>query len=118
MVRRRQQVTTRLNVEERKGLDELATEWGVSSGAILRRLILFFSKGKISILELIRRTEDMDLSQERLYTMRIALSEQERETFLSAVEGWDFSISDILRRLLRALVSGAIPENDIWKIRE
>ena len=123
MEKRRVQLTTRLNGREKRELEKFARTWGVSSAAVFRRLIHFFSEGKISILELIKRTDsdEMDLPEkkEKIYALRITLSEFEREKFLlNASKEWDFSISSLLRRLLRALIVGKISRNDLWEISE
>ena len=116
----KRQLSTRLNDREKKGLAELAKGWSVSSGTVLRRLILFFNQGKISILELVKKTEteEDELSHEKLYSIRVTLSDLERREFLNAIKGWDFSISSVLRRLVRVLISGAIDGEDLWKIHK
>ena len=116
MVVRKQQVVTTLNSNEKKALDDFALEWGLKSGTVLRRLVLFFNQGKISIIDLIQKTEqtDNDNLQEKTHVVRIALSDVEKQNFLSAIKDWDFPVSAILRRLVRALLSGNIPKSDLW----
>ena len=92
----------------------MGQEWGLKSGTVLRRLILFFNQGKISILDLVQKTEQIDNSKENIHTVRIALSDAEKQSFLASITGWDFPISTIIRRLVRALLSGDIPKNDLW----
>ena len=111
---RQEQVATTLSSREKKALDNVAQEWGLKSGTVLRRLILFFIQGKITIVDLVKKTEQEDESQENVHTIRIALSDIEKQSFLSAIKGWDFSVSSIIRRLVRAFLSGNIPKNDLW----
>ena len=114
MLTRKQKVTTTLTPREKKSLDALAQEWGLKSGTILRRLILLLTEGKIKIVDLIKKVEDINLTDDNSHSMRISLSDIEKQQFLTVIKGWDFPASAVLRRLVRALLSGEIPKNDLW----
>ena len=113
MARRQQQVSTRLTLKEKKALDDLIQEWGVTATTVLRRLIIIFNHGKINIPDLIKK-EEIDESEERIYVMRISLSDLEKKQFLNAIKGWGFRTSAVLHRLVLAFLSGDIPRNILW----
>ena len=111
---RNQKVTTRISNREKKALDEFANEWGIRSGTVLRRLILFLIQGKINIADLITQNENNNSAEENFYTLQSALTDVEKQQLLKVIKGWDFPLSVILRRLIRALLTGVISKNDLW----
>ena len=119
MKARDQKVTTTVTRREKKELDELAQKWGLKSGIILRRLVLFFIQGRISMIDLIHKTVGFNYnSEENSHSVQVTLSEIEKREFLIVVQEWDFPVSTILRRLIRALLSGEISKNEFWKIEK
>ena len=113
MIKRKQKINARLTIKEKKELDTLAKEWGLSLANILRRLILIFVQGKISVIDLIRKIENID-SNEDFLSIQVTLTDAEKQHFLDAIKEWDFSANAILRRLTRALLTGVIPKSDLW----
>ena len=114
MITRKQTITTTLTHTEKKALDELAQGWGLKSGTILRRLVLFLIENKIDIINLIKKTEETNLTEENSHSLRVGVSDIEKQQLLNIVKEWDFPISAILRRLVRALLTGVIPKNGLW----
>ena len=115
---RRTSVNTTISVNEKKILDEIAQEWGLKPGIILRRLILHLLQGKITLLEILKKpsVQEIDSSDEEknFFPIRSALSQAEKTALLTISKEWDFTVSAILRRLIRALTSGDIPKNSLW----
>ncbi len=114
MTVRKQKINTRLTITEKNELDKIAQEWGTSISYVLRRLIYFFIHDKISVVDLVRKIENTDSTEECLYGLQVTLTDIEKQCFLNAIKDWDFSASSILRRLVRALLSGIIQKNELW----
>ena len=109
-------VTTTMTAAEKKALDEIAQEWGLATGTVLRRLILLLLQERISFLEILKRTSNYEQEEreENTHAIRVALSSVEKQQLLNIAKDWDFPITLILRRLIRALTSGEIPKNTLW----
>lgn len=115
---RRTSVSTTISMNEKKILEEIAQEWGLKPRMVLRRLVLHLLQGKITLLEILKKpsVQEIDLSDEErnFFPIRSALSQTEKEALLTISKEWDFTVSAILRRLIRALTSGDIPKNSLW----
>lgn len=104
-------------MSEKKILDEIAREWGLKPGMVFRRLILHFLQGNITLPEILKKPsiQEIDLSEEKnFFPIRSALSQEEKKKLVAISKEWDFTVSAILRRLVRALTSGDIPKNSLW----
>lgn len=116
---RRKTVSTTLSITEKKKLDNIADEWGLKPGMILRRLILLLLQGKITLLDVLSKpsVQEMDMSEERnFHPVRVSLSDSEKENLTKISKEWDFTVTAILRRLVRALLSNDIRKEDLWLI--
>ena len=115
---RRTSANTTITISEKKLLDEIAQEWGLKPGVILRRLILYLLQGKITVPEIMMKSniQEIDASEEKNFVpIRAALSQSEKDELLTMSKEWDFTVSTILRRLIRALTSGVIQKEELWK---
>lgn len=115
---RRKTVNTTLSVMEKKKLDNIADEWGLKPGMILRRLILLLLQEKITLLDVLSKpsVQEMDLEERNFHPVRVSLSDSEKENLLKISKEWDFTVAAILRRLVRALLSNDIHKEDLWCI--
>ena len=118
---RRTSVSTTISMNEKKILEEIAQEWGLKPGTILRRLVLHLLQGKITLLEILKKPSVQEIDsinssdeERNFFPIRSALSQTEKEALLTISKEWDFTVSAILRHLIRALTSGDIPKNSLW----
>ena len=118
---RRTSVSTTISMNEKKILEEIAQEWGLKPGTILRRLVLHLLQGKITLLEILKKPSVQEIDsinssdeERNFFPIRSALSQTKKEALLTISKEWDFTVSAILRRLIRALTSGDIPKNSLW----
>ena len=114
MMKRKQKINTRLTIQEKKELGNIAKEWDISLSNVLRRLIFFLIQGNISVIDLVKKVESADLTEENFYGVQVTLTDTEKQRFINAIKEWDFSASAILRRLARALLAGIISKSDLW----
>lgn len=107
-------VTTNLNEEDRKSFEIIANDWGIKPGLVLRRLITVLIQEKINFLEIVKQSSNINNSDCKEKLLRVSLSADEKKKLVAISEEWDFTVSAVLRRLVRAFNLGIISKNEIW----
>ena len=111
----KQTISTTLTLVEKQALDKIATEWGLKAGVVLRRLVLFLLQNRISFIEILQNpVREMESESESFISVKVLLSISEKQEIIRIAKEWDFTVSAVLRRLVRALLFGGIPKNKLW----
>lgn len=110
----KQTISTTLTLVEKQALDKIATEWGLKAGVVLRRLVLFLLQNRISFIEILQNPVCEESESESFISIKVLLSINEKQEIIRIAKEWDFTVSAVLRRLVRALLFGGIPKNKLW----
>ena len=110
----KQTISTTLTLVEKQALDKIATEWGLKAGVVLRRLVLFLLQNRISFIEILQNPVRGESESESFISIEVLLSINEKQEIIRIAKEWDFTVSAVLRRLVRALLFGGIPKNKLW----
>ena len=115
-------ISTTLTEEEKKKLDFMAHDWGIRSGTIMRRLIQYFISDKMSLVDVLKKSNEIkdnlpnSPSEEKTMKcfVRTSLGFGEKNKLNILVSEWDLSSSAVTRRLIQLFIAGVIEKKDIW----